>query len=109
MSKAPWTEREDTLLIQHYDKDGVQFCMALLPHRTRNAIQTRISQLRAAMKPRVVDIPIETDPVELLRREYEKLAADVLLAIAKRDRCRRRLNEIAQTRARHTGFARRVA
>jgi hypothetical protein len=109
MSNTSWTAAEDALLLQHYDNDGVKFCMALLPHRTRDGIQTHMSVLRAAMRPKVIDIPIELDPVERLRREYEQLAADALLAIAKRDRARRRLNEVAQARAKHTGFARRVA
>jgi hypothetical protein len=109
MSKVSWTAEEDCLLLQHYEKDGIKFCMALLPHRARHSIYQRMCVLRGSMMPKVVDIPIESDPVELLRRQYEDAAAEVLIAVSKRDRLRRRLNEVAQARARHTGFARRVA
>lgn len=55
MKKARWTEPEDAIVRENYRKGGIPRLMELLPHRTREALKTRVVDLgltKGASRPR---------------------------------------------------------
>jgi hypothetical protein len=110
VSKVTWSTREDELLAKHYEKDGIAFCIALFPHRSRAAIQGRSDYLKGVKKERQEQARVAlADPLATLRRQYEEADRLVYEARAKRDKLRRELNKAAMERALHSGFLRRFA
>lgn len=51
---SPYRPEEDAVIREHYNRRGVDFCMKLLPGRTRGSIVTRAYRLGAchSFKPR---------------------------------------------------------
>ena len=64
-----WTIKEDSILKEHYEKDGIEKCIELLPNRTINAIKDEAFKLGLRLSERK-NWTIEEDVI--LKQYYGK-------------------------------------